>query len=146
MSAIKIVAMDHIVLNVADVDRSLAFYTEILGLKSERVEEFKAGTPGIPFPSVRLNDQMIIDLFPIKAENPPTLPPAFDGVGGKVHGNLDHLCFVVEHGNFEVSVEELKRRGVVIHRGPISRWGAQGRTMSVYFLDPDGNEVEIRAY
>lgn len=146
MSAIKIINMDHIVLNVADVDRSLDFYANVLGLKPERVAEFKAGTPGIPFPSVRLNDHTIIDLFPIKGDNPPALAPAFDGVKGKVHGNLDHFCFVVEKDNFEASINELKSRGVTIHRGPISRWGAQGRTMSVYFLDPDGNEVEIRAY
>jgi catechol 2,3-dioxygenase-like lactoylglutathione lyase family enzyme len=146
MSAIKIIGMDHIVLNVADVDRSLDFYVNVLGLKGERIAEFKAKTPGIPFPSVRLNDHTIIDLFPIKGDKPPALGAALDGVEDKVHGNLDHFCFVVERGNFEDSVAELKRRGVNIHRGPISRWGAQGRTDSVYFLDPDGNEVEIRAY
>jgi len=146
MSAIKIITMDHIVLNVTDVDRSLDFYTNVLGLKAERVAEFKAGTPGIPFPSVRLNDHTIIDLFPVKPGKPHVLEPARDGVHGKVHGNLDHFCFVVEQDNFESSIEELKRHGITIHRGPISRWGAQGRTLSIYFLDPDGNELEIRAY
>ena len=146
MSAIRIIEMDHIVLNVADVDRSLDFYTSVLGLRAERVAEFRAGTPEIAFPSVRLNAHTIIDLFPIKVDNPPALAPALDGTKGKVHGNLNHFCLVVERGNLEASIDELKSRGVTIHKGPVSRWGAQGRTMSVYFLDPDGNEIEIRSY
>jgi catechol 2,3-dioxygenase-like lactoylglutathione lyase family enzyme len=146
MGAIKIIAMDHIVLNVADVDRSLEFYTKVLGLQAERVAQFKAGTPGTPFPSVRLNEQTVIDLFPIKAQSPPALARAPDGPKGKVHGNLDHFCFVVEKDDFEASIAELKSHGVMIHKGPVSRWGARGTAQSVYFLDPDGNEIEIRAY
>ncbi len=137
--------MDHIVLNVMDVDRSLDFYSGILGLKGERVEEFRSGAPGVPFASVRLNEHTLIDLFPIKPGEEIPLSVA-EGIRGKVRGNLEHFCLVVEKGNFEESIAVLKERGVNIHRGPISRWGAQGRTMSIYFLDPDGNEVEIRAY
>jgi catechol 2,3-dioxygenase-like lactoylglutathione lyase family enzyme len=55
---------DHIVLNVADIDRSLNFYTEVLGLPGERVDEFKAGK--VRFPSVRINAATIIDLFRAK--------------------------------------------------------------------------------
>jgi glyoxylase I family protein len=145
MGAIKIIEMDHIVLNVADVDRSLDFYSGVLGLKSERVAEFKAGTPGIPFVSVRLNEHTLIDLFPIKPGEEFSLSEAGDAKG-KVRGNLEHFCFVVEKGNFDESIAVLKDRGINIHRGPISRWGARGTTLSIYFLDPDGNEVEIRAY
>jgi catechol 2,3-dioxygenase-like lactoylglutathione lyase family enzyme len=43
-------------------------------------------------------------------------------------------------------VEYLKAYSVAILTGPISRWGARGRATSVYFHDPDGNEIEIRAY
>ena len=59
---IKISELDHIVLNVSDIDRALDFYMRVLGLSGERVEEFKAGTVG--FPSVRINPRTIIDLFP----------------------------------------------------------------------------------
>ncbi|HEX5606554.1 MAG TPA: VOC family protein, partial [Candidatus Binatia bacterium] len=59
---IKISELDHIVLNVSDIHRSLDFYTRVLGLSGERVEEFEAGTVG--FPSVRINQRTIIDLFP----------------------------------------------------------------------------------
>ena len=53
MARIKITDLDHIVLNVGDIEQSLKFYTEVLGLSGERVDEFKAGKVG--FPSVRIN-------------------------------------------------------------------------------------------
>ena len=52
MEKIKIFELDHIVLNVGDIESSLRFYTDVLGLKGERVEEFRAGKVG--FPSVRI--------------------------------------------------------------------------------------------
>ena len=62
MGSFKITALDHIVLNVGDIDRALRFYTEVLGLEGERVELFRENKVG--FPSVRINDATIIDLFP----------------------------------------------------------------------------------
>lgn len=56
--------MDHIVINVVDIEKMLTFYTEILQLPSERLEAFK--NRQVPFPSVRLTADTIIDLFPKK--------------------------------------------------------------------------------
>lgn len=137
MARLNITALDHIVLNVNDIDRSLAFYTEVLGLKGERITEFRAGQVG--FPSVRVNDTTIIDLFPAKS-NLPT------GEGAKREGNLNHFCMVVDAANFAGIVDYLAAQQVSIREGPVSRWGARGRATSVYFLDPDGNEIEIRSY
>ena len=138
MKAIKITALDHIVLNVRDIDRSLKFYTEVLGLGGERVDEFRAGKVG--FPSVRIDSATIIDLFPQHNAAASESPVA------KAEGNLNHFCLVVEPHDFTGIVEYLKERGVAVQRGPISRWGARGQATSVYFLDPDGNEIEIRCY
>jgi glyoxylase I family protein len=138
MDRIRITELDHIVLNVTDIDRSVKFYTDVLGLKPERVDDFKAGKVG--FPSVRINADTIIDLFPVKGR-------AREGNNGeKSEGNLNHFCMVVDKEDFSSIVDYLKAHGVTIRQGPISRWGARGRAMSVYFLDPDGNEVEIRCY
>ena len=138
MNSIKITELDHIVLNVKDIDRSLDFYANVLGLKVERLEEFRAGK--ISFPSVRINEHTIIDLFPSKESG------AAPKSGEKPPGNLNHFCLVVEKEGFSEIVEYLKVHGISIREGPISRWGARGRATSVYFLDPDGNEVEIRCY
>ena len=137
MGKIKIIELDHIVLNVGDIDRSLEFYTEVLGLKGERVDEFRAGK--VSFPSVRINQQTIIDLFPRK-------DGAAQLIAEKVNRNLNHFCLVVGAEDFSGIVDYLTANHVTIRQGPVSRWGAQGRATSVYFLDPDDNEVEIRCY
>ena len=137
MERIKITQLDHIVLNVTDIDRSLKFYIDVLGLQAERLDEFKAGKVG--FPSVRINGDTIIDLFPTRAENAVNQ-------GDKRPGNLNHFCMVVDRQDFSGIVDYLAGHGITVREGPISRWGARGRATSVYFLDPDGNEVEIRCY
>ena len=53
-------ALDHIVLNVADIERALAFYTGPLGLPAERVDAWRSGK--VRFPSLRINESTIIDL------------------------------------------------------------------------------------
>jgi catechol 2,3-dioxygenase-like lactoylglutathione lyase family enzyme len=133
---IKISELDHIVLNVSDIDRALDFYMRVLGLSGERVEEFKAGTVG--FPSVRINPRTIIDLFPVKRVTPVS--------GEKHNGNLNHFCLVVNADDFPGAIDCLRENQIAIREGPVSRWGAQGKATSIYFLDPDGNEIEIRCY
>lgn len=137
MGGFKITGLDHIVLNVGDIDRALKFYTEVLGLTGERVELFRAGKVG--FPSVRINQTTVIDLFPRKISDSRT-------VTEKVDGNLNHVCLVVEAGEFATAIDELKANQIAIREGPVSRWGAQGQATSIYFLDPDSNEIEIRCY
>ena len=138
MDRITVTDLDHIVLNVADVERSLSFYTDVLGLRPERVEEFRSGK--VSFPSVRINERTIIDLFPVNNAQAPARP------NEKMNGNLNHLCLVTGADDFSGIVSYLSRRQIAVREGPISRWGARGRATSVYFLDPDGNEVEIRCY
>src|SRR5919108_5266160 len=128
MNRITITDLDHIVLNVTDIDCSLQFYTNVLGLEGERVQDFKDGRVG--FPSVRINEHTIIDLFPTKETG--AKPKANE----KRSGNLNHFCLVVGTEDFSGLVEYLRQNKVEIREGPISRWGARGRAMSVYFLDP----------
>jgi glyoxylase I family protein len=138
MERIKVTELDHIVLNVGDIHRSLKFYTDVLGLQAERLDEFKAGKVG--FPSVRINGDTIIDLFPTPGAGDA------DNQTKKRQGNLNHFCMVVEQRDFSGIVGYLAQHGITVREGPVSRWGARGRATSVYFLDPDGNEVEIRCY
>jgi catechol 2,3-dioxygenase-like lactoylglutathione lyase family enzyme len=137
MARIKITELDHIVLNVSDIDRSLQFYSEVLGLQGERVDEFRAGKVG--FPSVRINAGTIIDLFPKKANSRSVTDE-------KNNGNLNHFCLVAGANDFTGIVDYLKENKISVREGPVSRWGARGRATSVYFLDPDSNEIEIRCY
>ena len=132
---VRIREMDHIVLRVRDVDQSLRFYTEILGLKPERVEQFKAGE--VRFPSVRLNDDTIIDLFPASDMEP---------ISRDAPRNQDHFCMVIEPTDMNELKSQFQALGVDIQGGPGSRWGAHGNGTSLYIYDPDDNVVELRYY
>ena len=117
--------IDHVVLNVADVERSVAWYVERLGFEPLRLEEWRRGE--VLFASVRLTDTFIIDLF----------------ANERTGANVDHLCLVVD----PIDLEALAASGELdVVSGPSEVFGAQGMGRSVYVRDPDGNVVELRNY
>lgn len=131
---VTITAMDHIVLRVRDVEESLRFYSQLLGLPTERVEQWRAGE--VRFPSVRLNADTIIDLFASDQEP----------IGKEGRRNQDHYCMVIEPTDMDALKAEFVALGVGIQAGPGKRWGAHGDGISLYIYDPDDNVVELRHY
>jgi catechol 2,3-dioxygenase-like lactoylglutathione lyase family enzyme len=123
--AVQVRGLDHIVLSCADVERSLAWYTECLGLAPERVDAWRKGE--VPFPSVRVDADTIIDLFP----------------GAADARRLDHFCLVIEPTDLAALVAS--RRFDVIE-GPVRRFGARGDGTSIYVRDPEGTTIELRHY
>ena len=128
----RISALDHIVLNVADVERSLAFYSELLGMPAERVEAWRRGE--LRFPSVRVSESTIIDLVHAPAD------------AGERRLNLAHFCLVTDDEDLNAVAQELTSAGVTIEVGPATRSGARGNALSIYFRDPDDNLIELRTY
>jgi catechol 2,3-dioxygenase-like lactoylglutathione lyase family enzyme len=124
-AGIRTTGLDHIVLYASDVERTLAFYVDDLGLTPVRVEEWRRGA--VPFPSVRVDESTIIDLLQ-----------------GQPHGrNLDHFCLVVAPVDFDA----IKAGGMFdVVDGPDVRYGARGDGTSLYVRDPDGTVVELRYY
>lgn len=117
--------IDHIVLNVTDVERSVAWYVDKLGFEALRLEEWRRGE--VLFASVRLTDTFIVDLF----------------TNERTGTNVDHLCLVVE----DVDLDALAQSDDFdVQSGPSEVFGAQGMGRSVYVHDPDGNVVELRNY
>ena len=131
---VKITEMDHIVLRTRDVEESLRFYTEVLGLQAERVEQWRAGE--VRFPSARLNADTIIDFF--ASEN---MPEDKDGPR-----NQDHFCMVIDYTDMDALRANMEAIGVEIQVGPGKRWGSHGDGISLYIYDPDDNVVELRHY
>lgn len=129
--------MDHIVLNVEDVARMITFYSKVLMFAPERLEEYRAGE--VPFPSVRLNPDTIIDLFPKRMWQK-------SDQTGQGHANLNHFCFALSKEMWENLSERLKVNHVEIEEGPVPRWGSHGNGTSLYFRDPEGNLIEARYY
>ena len=129
--------MDHIVLNVEDDEKMITFYASVLQLAPERLQEYRSGT--VPFPSVRLNSNTIIDLFPKKMwqTNSPNS-------SGREH--LNHFCMAMDKKSWDELLERLKANAIAIEEGPVPRWGAHGTGISIYFRDPEGNLTEARYY
>ncbi len=122
---VKAVGLDHVVLNVADVERSVAWYRDELGLEPVRLAEWRRGE--VLFPSLRVDEGTIVDL--LQAE--------------RTGQNVDHVCLVIE----PTDLEALKSSGrFEVVDGPARRFGARGDGTSLYVLDPDGNLVELRHY
>ncbi|MEC8857900.1 MAG: VOC family protein [Chloroflexota bacterium] len=131
---VKITEMDHIVLRNKDVEESLRFYTEVLGLEAERVDKWRAGE--IRFPSARINADTSIDFFGSDQE-----PIGKEGIK-----NQDHFCMVIEPIDMEELKVKFEAMGVAIQAGPGKRWGSHGDGISLYIYDPDDNVVELRHY
>jgi len=124
-------AIDHIALNVADVERALSFYHDALGLEVERYELFRTGKVG--FPSVRITSQTVIDLMP----------------GGLVsqagRHPLNHFALTLVADELAELRDRLIEHEVEIVEESKPRWGAQGNEPSMKVRDPDGNIVELKA-
>lgn len=120
-----ITGLDHLVLCVGDVERSVAWYAETLRLTPERLEEWRSGAA--PFVSMRVNSSTIIDLF---ASEP-------DG------RNVDHVAYVVAPEDFDRFVAD---HADELEGSPRDLFGARGIGRGVYLRDPDGHRVEIRTY
>ena len=124
--------IDHVVLRVADLDRSLAFYAGVLGCELERRRD------DIGLYQLRAGRSMI-DLVPLdgKLGRPGGAGP---GAFGR---NVDHVALRIEPFDGEALLEYLLAQG--LEPGAIeSRFGAEGEGPSVYITDPDGNTVELK--
>jgi catechol 2,3-dioxygenase-like lactoylglutathione lyase family enzyme len=119
-----VTALDHIVLCVADVNRTIAFYQRVLGMQPR---EERPGKWSLHFGSNKISLQ--------DARTAPEI--ARDTVPGS--GNF---CVLTEEP-VERFAAELRRLGIEVVDGPGEREGATGKILSVYFRDPDGNLVEV---
>ena len=132
MSAIELRGLDHVVLRVRDVQRSISFYEAVLGCPVERrldelgLVQLRAGAA-------------LIDLVELDS---PLGRAGGAGLNPDSH-NVDH--FALELKSFdEASIRShLAQHGV--EAGETGRrYGATGFGPSIYLRDPDGNVVELK--
>ncbi len=130
--AITIRNLDHVVLRVSDVERAIAFYSEVLGCPVERrveklgLYQLRAGTA-------------LIDLVDVDG----TIGRGGGPAPGADGHNMDHFCVRVEPFDAAAIAAHLEAHGV--EAGPVEqRYGAEGDGPSIYLEDPDGNTVELK--
>ena len=121
-----VTGIDHVVLLVADIERSAAWYGDRLGLAVERLAEWRAGETS--FVSLRIDAATIIDLSE-----------------GEVTGrNVDHIALHVDDG-LDLAAFAAER-DIEVLRPPRDIFGARGQGLGMYIEDPDGHMIELKQY
>lgn len=128
LKAIKFDKLDHFVLTVTDLDRTIKFYSEILGMD---VVRFGEGRVALTFGEQKINLHVLGNEFEPKANMP-------------MPGSAD-LCLITNISIDDV-IKYLKYQEIKIEEGPIIRTGALGTITSIYVRDPDKNLIEISTY
>lgn len=124
---IRVSGLDHVVIKVSDVQRSLAFFQNVLGLRLERIFE------ELGVWQVRCGANLI-DLQTLKPGE--SLPPAESR-------GIDHFCIDVD-GEVDATMAALEVADVTVVRKPVEVYGARGFGTSIYIADPDGYVVELK--
>lgn len=121
--------LDHLVLTVMDIRRTVQFYEDVLGMQSEQFTPADGSTrTALTFGAQKIN---------LHAAHAPFEPKAEVAMPGSAD-----LCFLSDE-TLDVWVSHLAAQGIEIEDGPIARTGATGPIMSLYIRDPDGNLIEI---
>lgn len=120
--------LDHLVLILSEVARTVGFYQRVLGM---RHEVFGQGRSALVFGQQKFNLHQHGNEFEPKARLP--TPGAID------------LCLITDW-SIAAELEHLTQQGVAVEQGPVERTGALGPIESVYFRDPDGNLIEVSRY
>jgi catechol 2,3-dioxygenase-like lactoylglutathione lyase family enzyme len=121
----RIQGLDHLVLTVTDMQRTLAFYTGHLGMTEVR---FGDGRVALAFGRQKINLHRLAS---------PCLPHALLPTPGSAD-----LCFIVAEPVAELQAV-LEKAGLSLEQGPVERTGATGPLLSIYLRDPDGNLIEL---
>jgi catechol 2,3-dioxygenase-like lactoylglutathione lyase family enzyme len=125
---VRVEGIDHLVLTVDDIDRTVAFYVGVLGMTDTT---FRSDRRALTFGTSKINLHQRGREYEPKALHP-------------TPGSAD-LCLIVTEP-LSVVQAELTAAGVAIEEGPVERTGAQGPLLSLYVRDPDANLVELSTY
>jgi len=121
-------ALDHLALKVTDMDKTLHFYHQVLGLELLRTSgpNAEGGRSAV----LQAGGQKI-DMFS---------RPDFVSADKDKPVGMDHLCLIMETASVEDLIAHLQQAEVEIFWGPVTRHSST----SVYVYDPDGVHVELR--
>jgi catechol 2,3-dioxygenase-like lactoylglutathione lyase family enzyme len=133
--ALAVQALDHLVVQVSDIDASAKWYARVLGMTRDDVP----AAPGKPPRTEMKFGRQKINLRPVATSKEDWFTADHESAGG------EDLCFLTDSTPDEV-VRHLQAEGVAIVAGPGPRRGALGTLMSVYCRDPEGSLIEIASH
>ncbi len=128
----KVADADHTNFRVKDLEASLGFYRDVLGLEPLGLEEYRRGEH--PIVSLRVTEDFVLHLIP---------DPEFERAST---GGYDHLALVVEDAEPDDLAEHLRKAGVEVEKRFESITGARGEGPALYVRDPDGYRIELKFY
>jgi lactoylglutathione lyase len=128
----KIAGADHTNWRVRDLEASLRFYRDVLGLTPFGLEEYHRGER--PLVSLRVTEEFILHLTP---------DPDFERVST---GGYDHLALLVEDAERDELAAYLESEGVEVEKKFDHITGARGEGSALYVRDPDGYRIELKFY
>ena len=129
---ITLARLDHVVFRIADIERSIAFWRDVLGCTVEKVQE------DLGLWQIRAGEALI-DLVTVDGK----LGARGGAAAGREGRNVDHVCLRVDPWDEEAIAAHLERHGVPIwERG--NRYGSEGMGPSFYIPDPGGNVIELK--
>lgn len=132
MQPFSIQRIDHIVLRVADLQRSIDFYAKVFGAEVVRHNQ--------PLGLVHLRaGTSMIDLVDLHGE----LGRKGGGAAQAQRRNVDHFCLRIEPFDEAALIAHLQSFGLTVEQAA-RRFGAEGYGLSLYCFDPDGNQVELK--
>lgn len=123
----KINCIDHLVITTGNLEKCLAFYIGLLGMKHQESN----GHHNLFFPGGKISLHTVKGEFQPAARNPE-------------YGAQD-FCLIVDDDISELK-EKIISKGFEIVEGPVGRHGSRGAMQSLYLYDPDGNLVELSSY
>ncbi len=127
-----ITGFDHVAITVADQERTIAFYRDLLGAEILYEKAWREGR--IPIVGLRLG----VNVINVHLAAAPGSPRAEHPTPGSAD-----LCFRWS-GPVAAAARLLEENGIAVELGPVDRWASDGNTgKSVYFRDPDGNLLEL---
>ena len=125
----RVRALDHLVLTIRDLQATLTFYSDVLGMQAEEFHPADGSTRyALKFGQQKLNLHVAGQEFDPKAQHP-------------TPGSAD-LCFLTDVP-LDIWTAHLSQHNVPIEEGPVTRTGATGPIQSLYVRDPDRNLIEI---
>lgn len=127
-----VIGLEHVNIKSRDIQRSIDFYSEVLGLRLVRLDRNDDDT--IRFAALRAGDALI------------DIQPDTSNEWDAQRTGFNHMALLIEPADLEAIADRCRDLDIPITEGPVARQGAYGMGWALYIQDPDGHGIELKHY